>query len=89
MSLANQFLSNSFKEMCTRACCPSGKLGTRPARLSLESEYSADLQSPAGVSLTRDCSGLRRVGSQDRRSNKLGFACESLQRSVGLRMDRG
>lgn len=89
MSLVNQLLSNSLKEVCTRACCPSRKLGTRPVRLSLESEYSVDLQSLAGVSPTRDCSGLHRVGSQDRRSNKSGFACESSRRSAGLGMGRG
>jgi len=70
MSLANGLLSNSLKEVCARACCPSRRLGTWPATLSLESAYSADLQSLAGVSPTGDCSGLRRVGSPDRRPSE-------------------
>lgn len=30
-------------------CCPSGKLGTWPGKLSLESEHSTDLQALPGV----------------------------------------
>lgn len=86
MSLAIQLLSNSLNKVCVEL---GGELGTWPARLSLASEHSADLQPLARVSTAGDRRGLCRVGSWDGKSIELGFPCESPQRSPGLGMGRG